>query len=87
MNLWITNANTASISQISQYGGALSPSTGFQKSTSYFNNSTGTAVDQAGNVWVIGTGNNFVTEVVGEGVPIYAPYAVGLLNGRFQGLP
>ena len=49
-------------------------------------------VDQSGNVWVAGDGtstnpSNFVTEIVGGGVPIYQPYAVGLTNGRFQAIP
>ncbi len=87
LNLWIPNANTASVSEISAAGVALSPSTGFAKATSYLNNNTITAVDQAGNVWVVGTGNNFVTEIVGEAVPLFAPYAVGLTNSRFQTIP
>jgi hypothetical protein len=87
LNLWIPNANAASVSEISAAGVALSPATGFTKATSYLNNNTITAVDQAGNVWVVGTGNNFVTEIVGEGVPLFAPYAVGLTNSRFQTIP
>jgi hypothetical protein len=86
-NVWIPNANAATLSQISLFGVALSPPSGFAKSTSYLNSNTVTAVDQAGNVWVVGTGNSFVTEIVGEAVPLYAPYAVGLANGRFQTLP
>jgi len=87
LNLWIPNANAASLSEISAAGVALSPSTGFAKATSYLNANAITAVDQAGNVWVVGTGNNFVTEIVGEGVPLFAPYAIGLTNSRFQTIP
>jgi hypothetical protein len=87
LNLWIPNANSASLSEISAAGVALSPSTGFPKDSTYLNNNTVTAVDQAGNVWVVGTGNNFVTEIVGEAVPLFAPYAVGLSNTRFQTIP
>jgi hypothetical protein len=87
LNLWIPNANAASLSQISAAGVALSPATGFAKAASYLNNNAVAAVDQAGNVWVVGTGNNFVTEIVGEAVPLYAPYAVGLANTRFQTIP
>jgi hypothetical protein len=86
-NVWIPNANTFSLSEISGLGGALSPSTGFLKGPGYLNANTINAVDQAGNIWVVGAGNNYVTEIVGEAVPIYAPYASGLVNGRFQTIP
>lgn len=90
-NIWIPNSgngtSTGSVSQVSVYGGAMSPSTGFQKTSSFLNSSSASIVDQAGNVWIVGTGNDFITEIVGEGVPIYQPYAVGLANGRFQSIP
>jgi len=82
------------ISEISVAGNPLSPDTasgGFQKSASYLNASSSIIVDQSGNVWVAGgaAGNHFITEIVGAGVPIFQPYAVGLTNGgaRFQGKP
>jgi hypothetical protein len=86
-NTWIANNAANSVSEISVFGGAITPSTGYQKDSSYLNANQAIAVDQAGNVWIAGTGNNFVTEIVGSGVPIYAPYAVGLNNGRFQTIP
>jgi hypothetical protein len=86
-NTWIANNAANSVSEISIFGGAITPSTGYQKDTTYLNASSAIAVDQAGNVWIAGTGNNFVTEIVGAGVPIYAPFAVGLNNGRFQTIP
>ena len=45
------------------------------------------AVDQAGNVWIAGSGNTFITEIVGGAVPIYQPYAVGIAVNRFQSIP
>jgi hypothetical protein len=87
-NTWIPNSGSPSLSEISFFGpNPLSPSTGFQKSSSYFNANTALAVDQAGNVWVAGTGNTFVTEIVGGAVPLYAPYAVGIAVQRFQSIP
>lgn len=90
-NTWIPNntngASTGSVSEISNAPNPLSASTGFQKPSSFFNSGRVAAIDQAGNVWIAGDGNNFVTEIVGQGVPIYTPYAVGLSNGRFQGIP
>jgi len=87
-NTWIPNSLSPSLSEISFFGpNPLSTATGFQKSSSYLNASNALAVDQAGNVWVAGTGNNFVTEIVGGAVPIYQPYAVGIANGRFQAIP
>jgi hypothetical protein len=87
LNTWIPNSGAGSVSEISIFGGAITPSTGYQKASTYLNSNKALAVDQAGNVWIAGSGNSFVTEIVGEGIPIYAPYAVGLLNGRFQTIP
>lgn len=87
-NTWIPNSTSPSLSEISFFGpNPLSPSTGFQKDPTYLNANTALAVDQAGNVWVAGTGNNFITEIVGGAVPLYAPYAVGIAVGRFQAIP
>ncbi|MCU1248109.1 MAG: hypothetical protein JWQ49_1138 [Edaphobacter sp.] len=87
-NTWIPNSGSPSLSEISFFGpNALSPATGFQKDPTFLNASKALAIDQAGNVWAIGTGNNFVTEIVGGAVPVYQPYAVGIANGRFQSIP
>jgi hypothetical protein len=90
-NTWIPNngngISTGSVSEISVFGGPITPSTGYQKASSYLNSGRASIVDQAGNVWIVGDGNTFVTEIVGGGVPIYQPYAIGLSNGRFQSIP
>jgi hypothetical protein len=87
-NTWIPNSLSPSLSEISFFGpNTLSPSTGFQKAPSYLNASNTLAIDQAGNVWIAGTGNNFITEIVGGAVPIYQPYAVGIAIDRFQSIP
>jgi hypothetical protein len=82
------------ISEATPSGVPLSPDTGsgaFQKPASYLNpgSNSGIIVDQSGNVWIAGGGamNNFITEIVGAGVPLYQPYAQGLANGRFGGQP
>ena len=77
------------ISEISAAGNPISPDTAsgaFQKPASFLNASSSIIVDQSGNVWIAGGAgsNNFITEIVGAGVPIYQPYALGLSNGRFQ---
>ncbi|NYF89821.1 hypothetical protein RBB79_09680 [Tunturiibacter empetritectus] len=93
LNVWIPNntngTRTGSVSELGSQNiaGGLSPATGYQKDSTVFTSGRATAVDQAGNVWVAGDGANFITEIVGAGVPIYAPYAVGLKNGRFQTVP
>jgi hypothetical protein len=95
-NVWIPNntngtdasSNPAgSLSYISRDATPLSPATGFQKDPTYLNSSRALAVDQAGNVWVAGDGNTFITEIVGAGVPIFQPYAAGIAVGRFQSIP
>jgi hypothetical protein len=90
-NSWIPNSGAPSLSEITVFGSnasPLSPSTGFQKGATYLNASQALAVDWNGNVWIAGGGGNtFVTEIIGAAVPLYQPYAVGLVNGRFQTIP
>jgi streptogramin lyase len=98
-NVWSANSVANSnglfgISEISLAGAPISPDTaagGFQKSSSFLNASSSLIVDQSGNVWVVGgsAANNFVTEFVGAGVPIFEPYAEGLATSpiRFQAKP
>jgi hypothetical protein len=90
-NTWIPNsangASTGSFSAVTIHATAQSPATGFQKDASVLHSGRAAAIDQAGNIWIVGSGNNFVTEIVGGAVPIYQPYAAGLANGRFQSIP
>ncbi len=87
-NTWIPNQGSASVSEISFFGAnPLSPSTGFLRDSTILNSNRASAVDQAGNLWVVGAGNTFIAEFVGAAVPIYQPYAVGITNGRFQQIP
>ena len=90
-NVWVPNFNngtsTGSVSEFSRGPVAISPSTGFQKAPSYLNSSNSVVIDQAGNLWIAGSGNAFLTEIVGASVPVFQPYALGLQNGRFQQIP
>ena len=86
-NIWTANNFNGTLSEISAAKNALSPSTGFQKSTSYLNYSRSIVIDQSGNVWVGGDGSNFVTEIVGAAVPVFQPYSTALALGRFQQIP
>jgi hypothetical protein len=90
-NTWIPNnangSSTGSVSAVSVDSTALSLTTGYQKDATFLHSGRAVAIDQAGNLWVAGDGNNFVTEFVGASVPLYQPYAAGLSNGRFQAIP
>jgi hypothetical protein len=93
LNIWIPNnsngTGTGSVSELGSANGALglSPATGYQKASAYLNSSRALAVDQAGNVWIVGDNANFITEIVGAGVPVFQPYSFGLTRGRFQTIP
>jgi hypothetical protein len=90
-NTWIPNnangTSTGSISSLSVDSTALSLTTGYQKDAAFLHSGRALVVDQAGNIWVAGDGNNFITEFVGGAVPLYQPYAAGLSNGRYQQIP
>lgn len=96
-NSWIANnaVNTVSgnfgISETATTPLSLSPdgtsAGGFQKATPYLGAGRAVVVDQSGNVWVGSDNASSVTEIVGAGVPVYQPYAIGLTNGRFQTIP
>ena len=100
-NVWTVNSSNDalsgldSVSEVSIAGASLSPNgtdAGGLQQPSSFSGGRAIIVDQSGNVWIAGDGtlanpSNFVTEIVGGGVPVYQPYAVGLSNGRFQNMP
>jgi len=85
-----TNTGLSVASQFSAAGASLSPdgpTGGYQKAASFFQHGRSIAIDAAGNVWIGKDGSNAVTEIVGGGVPVYQPFALGLANGRFQTIP
>ena len=90
-NVWVPNntnsGSNGSVSQVSLASNALSPTaTGFQKSSTFLSSGRASVVDNSGNVWIVGDGPSYLTEIVGAGVPMYQP-AAGLSNGRFQTIP
>ena len=96
-NIWgVNNAvNSTSglygLTEISPTQVALSPTGtaagGFQKASPYLGPGRALAIDQSGNLWIANDGATSITEIVGSAVPLYQPYAIGLMNGRFQTIP
>jgi len=89
-----STTNSGVVSEISVSGVSLSPNAngsqstgGYQKDLTSFLRGRSIAVDQSGNVWIGNDGSSAITEIVGGGVPIYQPFAAGLLNNRFQTIP
>lgn len=88
-----TTTTASVVTQFSAAGNNLSadpgPNTGggFQKALPFFINGRTIAIDEAGNVWVGRDGSQQVTEIVGGGVPIFQPYALGINQSRFQTIP
>lgn len=86
-----TNTGLSVVSELTSAGLSLSPdgvlTGGYQKAAPFFQHGRSIAIDQAGNVWIGKDGSNSVTEIVGGGVPVFQPFALGLANGRFQTIP
>ena len=72
------------ITQISNSGVAISPSTGFQASGMIYVGLV--AVDGSGNVWVP-DGGNYVFEFIGAAVPVVTPVAAGVKNNMLGTRP
>jgi hypothetical protein len=82
-NIWITNGDfeppySVGVTELSNAGAAVSPSTGFR--TSLLSYPIGIAVDGSGNVWVADDGGLDMIEFVGAGVPVVTPLAAGVAN-------
>ena len=91
-HLWVTNRNTAAISELDNSGNILSPQTsgttpvnvlGFAHSS--FSAPWGVGIDPSGNVWVANNADNSagtviggVVELVGAGAPTVTPVAQAL---------
>jgi streptogramin lyase len=81
--VWVSNAggNPMSISEFSNSGTPLSPSTGFRGAGGL----GAVAVDGSGNVWVGNYAN--VSELVGAATPVVTPLAVGVKNNMLGTRP
>ncbi len=85
-NIWVASGSTTAsgVSEFSNTGAVISPANtnGFAHT---FNGVDKVAIDGSGNVWVGNTGTAatatvpaFITEIVGQAVPVVTPIAAGL---------
>jgi hypothetical protein len=81
--VWVTNGNS-SVSEFSNAGAALSPSTGFTDSS--LSTPSGIAIDLGGSVWIANTGNNSVTRILGAAAPV-APLSTATANNTTGAKP
>ena len=72
---YATPASMAASARSALLSNASPTATGFQKSTAFLSSGRASVVDQAGNVWIVGDGPSYLTEIVGAGVPMYQPAA------------
>jgi streptogramin lyase len=71
-NAWFTNnGNSYALSEYSNAGAAISPSTGYQGGN--LNAPSFLAIDASGDVWVPNYGDNSVTELIGAAAPAVTP--------------
>ena len=80
-NVWVANIG-ATISEFSNNGVAISPSTGYSLGPHYLN---AIAVDGSGNVWV--TTDADVVMFVGAATPVVTPIATGVKNNALGARP
>jgi sugar lactone lactonase YvrE len=83
-NVWIANDSSSSLSELSNAGTAISPSTGYARSS--LSSPRGVAIDISGNVWTANYGNNSVTEIIGGAAPV-APLSTAVANGTTGARP
>jgi streptogramin lyase len=76
-NIWIANSN-GTISEFSNAGAPLTPSTGI--TSSGVAGPSSVAVDMSGNVWITNNTDNSLTEVIGGGAPTTTPLSVATQN-------
>jgi DNA-binding beta-propeller fold protein YncE len=87
-NAWVANNSNNSISELSNAGVPLSPSTGYTGGG--VNQPSYIAIDGSGNVWTAnaGPGNNgSVTELIGGAAPVVTPIALGVKNHSLGARP
>jgi hypothetical protein len=87
-NAWLGNANSSvsTVSEFSNAGVPLSTSFGYG-SASLKGGASCVAVDGSGDIW-IGTGNaTHIVELIGAGVPVVTPLAVGVKNNTLGTRP
>ncbi len=80
-NIWFTNPNQNSVTELSQSAFAVSPGDGYGEAG--FNGPAGIAIDPSGNVWVanFGTGfNGTVTEMIGAAGPTVTPLTPSMIG-------
>jgi hypothetical protein len=68
--VWVVNGN-GSVSQFTNSGTAISPSTGYTDSS--ISSPTGVAIDNAGAIWISNGGNNSITQMLGVAQPVITP--------------
>ena len=83
-NAWVVNTtftapDTGLLSEFSNSGTAITPTTGYVSSTMLA--PSGIGVDSSGDVWVSNNGNSTVSEFIGAAVPVTTPLAYGIQVG------
>jgi streptogramin lyase len=85
-NIWVANGSAgSSISEFSNLGVALSPSTGFVNAG--LAGAQVLAIDGSGNVWVSNLFHGQVFEFIGAASPVVTPLVTALGSGRLGALP
>jgi hypothetical protein len=84
-NVWVGDS-ASKVIEFSNAGALLSGAAGYLTPT-VSSIANGVAIDGSGNVWIVFTQSNAVAELVGAGVPVVTPLAVGALNNTLGTQP
>ncbi|MDE1160814.1 MAG: NHL repeat-containing protein [Acidobacteriaceae bacterium] len=82
---WTANSTGNSVSQFTNAGVAVSPTTGYVSDGTAYSTPSAIAADNSGNLWITNSGNNSVVELIGASTPVVTPLSLAASSGYAAG--
>jgi streptogramin lyase len=82
-NVWVTNRGSNSLTELTNAGTAVSPSTNYQPVGAALSDPLNAAIDGSGDIWITNYAGQEVVEMIGAAAPVVTPlsYASGSAAG------